>query len=154
MFSPFTDYTELEIIADSTPTSPTPQADGDKLHIIIPLVIIGFLLIGVCIILFMFLQRRKKKRKDAVDNAHNITKKGSVTMRDRLRAESLKSLDSRLLRLYDPNKLRQYPLDHVEYVRDLGEGFFGKVFQGIVYVQNRKFATFYCRYSMRSVGPR
>ena len=148
------------MIADSTPASPTPptpptpQADGYKLHIIIPLVVIGFLLIVVCIILFMFLQRRKKKRKDAVDNAHNITKKGSVTMRDRLRAESLKSLDSRLLRLYDPNKLRQYPLDHVEYVRDLGEGFFGKVFQGIVYVQNRKFATFYCRYNMRSVGPR
>lgn len=147
VFSPFTDYTEEEV--DSTPS---PPADGDKLHIIIPPVVIGFLLIVVCIILVMFLQRRKKKRKDAVDNAHDITKKGSITMRDRLRAESLKSLDSRLLRLYDPNKLRQYPLDHVQYVRDLGEGFFGKVFQGTVYIQNRKFDAFYCRYSMRSVG--
>ena len=147
VFSPFTDYTEEEEEADFTPL-----ADGDKLHIIIPLVVVGFLLIVVCLILFIFLQRRKKKRKDAVDNAHDITKKGSITMRDRLRAESLKSLDSRLLRLYDPNKLRQYPLDHVQYVRDLGEGFFGKVFQGTVYVQNRKFDTFYCRYSMGSVG--
>lgn len=69
--------------------------------------------------------------KDAVDNAYAITKKGSITMRDRLRAESLKSLDSRLLRLYDPNKLKQYRLDHVQYVKDLGEGFFGKVFQGV-----------------------
>ena len=69
--------------------------------------------------------------KDAVDNAYAITKKGSITMRDRLRAESLKSLDSRLLRLYDPNKLKQYRLDHVHYVKDLGEGFFGKVFQGV-----------------------
>ena len=145
--SPFTDYTEEEEEADFTP-----PADGDKLHIIIPLVVVGFLLIVVCLILFIFLQRRKKKRKDAVDNAHDITKKGSITMRDRLRAESLKSLDSRLLRLYDPNKLRQYPLDHVQYVRDLGEGFFGKVFQGTVYVQNRKFDTSYLRYSMRSVG--
>ena len=143
VFSPFTDYTEVEEIeADSVPT---PPANGDKLHIIIPLVVIGFLLIVVCIILVMFLQRRKKKRKEAVDNAHDITKKGSITMRDRLRAESLKSLDSRLLRLYDPNKLRQYPLDHVQYVRDLGEGFFGKVFQGTVYIQIRKFDTFYCR---------
>ncbi|CAH3175838.1 unnamed protein product [Porites evermanni] len=121
----FFNYTEEEEEADFTP-----PPDGDKLHIIIPLVVVGFLLIVVCLILFIFLQRRKKKRKDAVDNAHDITKKGSITMRDRLRAESLKSLDSRLLRLYDPNKLRQYPLDHVQYVRDLGEGFFGKVFQG------------------------
>ena len=151
VFPPFADYTEEEE-EEEVDSTPSPPADGDKLHIIIPLVVIGFLLIVVCVILVMFLQQRKKKRKDAVDNAHDITKKGSITMRDRLRAESLKSLDSRLLRLYDPNKLRQYPLDHVQYVRDLGEGFFGKVFQGTVYLQNRKFDTSYCRYSIRSVG--
>ena len=67
-----------------------------------------------------------------MDNAYTLSQKGSITMRDRLRAESLKSLDSRLLGLYDPNKLRQYRLDHVQYVKDLGEGFFGKVFQGTV----------------------
>ena len=53
-------------------------------------------------------------------------------MRDRLRVKSLKGLDSRLLELYDANKMKQYSLDHVHYVKDLGEGFFGKVFQGTV----------------------
>ena len=51
-------------------------------------------------------------------------------MRDKLRAESLKSLDALLLRHYDPNRLKQYRMDRVHYVRDLGAGSFGKVFQG------------------------
>ena len=89
----------------------------------------------VCVIVFLIRRRRKKKR-DAVDNARALSHKGSMTMRDRLRAESLKSLDSRLLGLYDPKKLRQYPLDDVQYVKDLGEGFFGKVFQGTVELLN------------------
>jgi len=113
---------------ENIPPSP-PSDDKPKLEIIIPLVVVGFLLIVACIV-FVVWRRRQKKKRDAVDNAYAITKKGSMTMRDRLRAESLKSLDSRLLRLYDPNKLRQYRLDHVQYVKDLGEGFFGKVFQG------------------------
>ena len=82
----------------------------------------------VCVIVSVLWQRRQKRR-DAADNAHA---QGSMTMRDRLRAESLKSLDSRLSHLYDPNKLKQCRLDHVKYVKDLGEGFFGKVFQGNV----------------------
>lgn len=91
--------------------------------------VVGTLAI-VVIIIILILWRRKQKQRDAVDNGFAVIKKGSITMRDRLRAESLKSLDSRLLRLYDPNKLRQYPLDHVSYIKDIGEGFFGKVFQG------------------------
>ena len=72
------------------------------------------------------LRRRKQRKRDA------LSKKGSITMRDRLRVKSLKGLDSRLLELYDANKMKQYSLDHVHYVKDLGEGFFGKVFQGTV----------------------
>ena len=56
------------------------------------------------------------------------------TMRDKLRAESLKSLDTLLSRHYDPNKLRQYRLDRVQYVRDLGMGSFGNVFQGTLHL--------------------
>lgn len=123
----FADYTE----ASTNNANPTTRpADDNKLEIIIPLIIVGILLILVLVMVFVFWRRRLKQR-DAVDNAHAIAKKGSITMRDRLRAESLKSLDSRLLRLYDPNKLKQYRLDHVQYVKDLGEGFFGKVFQGM-----------------------
>ena len=109
-------------------TSP-PKTDDGRLEIIIPFMVVGTLAI-VVIIIILILWRRKQKQRDAVDNGFAVIKKGSITMRDRLRAESLKSLDSRLLRLYDPNKLRQYPLDHVSYIKDIGEGFFGKVFQG------------------------
>jgi len=113
------------MVKTNKPTSPS---DDKNLDIILPIVFV-FLFIVVCVIMFLLWQRRKKNR-DAVDNARGLSHHGSITMRDRLRAESLKSLDSRLLRLYDPNKLRQYRLDHVQYVKDLGEGFFGKVFQG------------------------
>ena len=123
----FTDYTEA-MVKTNQPTSPS---DDKNLDIILPIVFVCLFIIVVCVIVFVLWQRRQKKR-DAVDNAHALSHKGSMTMRDRLRAESLKSLDSRLLRLYDPNKLRQYRLDHVQYVKDLGEGFFGKVFQGNV----------------------
>ncbi|XP_068736694.1 muscle, skeletal receptor tyrosine-protein kinase-like isoform X2 [Montipora capricornis] len=118
----FFDYKEIT-------TPPPPDTSELNLAVIIPVVIIGTLAIVVIIIVLILLGRRRKER-DAVDNGFAIVKKGSMTMRDRLRAESLKSLDSRLLRLYDPNKLKQYRLDHVSYVKDLGEGFFGKVFQG------------------------
>ncbi len=127
----FTDYTEA-MVKTSSPTSPL---DDNKLKIILPIVLVCLFIIVVCVIVFV-LRRRQQKKRDAVDNAHALSHKGSITMRDRLRAESLKSLDSRLLGLYDPNKLRQYNLDHVQYVKDLGEGFFGKVFQGTVELLN------------------
>ena len=54
-----------------------------------------------------------------------------VSMRDRIRAESLRVLDqSKVMSLFNPDDLLQYSLDRVEYVRDLGEGNFGQVFQG------------------------
>ena len=84
---------------------PTPQP-GRKLEIILPIVIVGLCIILLCVIVVVLLRRRQKMR-DAVDNGHALSHKGSITMRDRLRAESLKSLDSRLLGLYDPKKLRQ-----------------------------------------------
>ena len=105
-------------------TSNPPEDDGDKLEIILPVVLIGLSIIVVCAVIFVLYRRSKK------ENARALPHKASITMRDRLRAESLKSLDSRLLRLYDPDKLKQYRLDQVAYVKDLGEGFFGKVFQG------------------------
>jgi len=123
----FTDYTEA-MVKTNKPTSPS---DDKNLDIILPIVLVCVFIIVVIVIVFVLWQRRQKKR-DAVDNGHALSHKGSMTVRDRLRAESLKSLDSRLLRLYDPDKLKQYRLDHVQYVRDLGEGFFGKVFQGNV----------------------
>ena len=130
MFFFSSDYTETTMGANTE--KPTPQP-GRKLEIILPIVIVCLCIILLCVIVVVLLRRRQKMR-DAVDNGHALSHKGSITMRDRLRAESLKSLDSRLLGLYDPKKLRQYNLDHVQYVKDLGEGFFGKVFQGTLYL--------------------
>ncbi|KAK3697507.1 hypothetical protein QZH41_002097 [Actinostola sp. cb2023] len=38
--------------------------------------------------------------------------------------------EMKVMSLYNPDDLIQYPLDKVEYVKDLGEGNFGQVFQG------------------------
>ena len=123
----------LVVFADDTDAmvktnQPTSPSDDKILAIILPIVFVCIFIIVVCVIVSVLWQRRQKRR-DAADNAHA---RGSMTMRDRLRAESLKSLDSRLSHLYDPNKLKQCRLDHVKYMKDLGEGFFGKVFQGNV----------------------
>lgn len=57
----------------------------------------------------------------------------AVTMRDRLRADTIMALDEmKVMSLYNPDDLIQYPLDKVEYVKDLGEGNFGQVFQGMI----------------------
>lgn len=104
-----------------TPATTIP-VDDNKLHIIIPLIVVGLLIVACAIVFVLWLRRQ---------NA--ISQDGAITIRDRLRAESSKSLDSMQLALYGANKPIQCRLDHVVYVKDLGEGFFGKVFQGTVY---------------------
>ncbi|KAJ7370090.1 hypothetical protein OS493_034301 [Desmophyllum pertusum] len=123
--SGFFNYTEEKMTAQ--PTS-TPTADHDnKLSIILPIVLVGLLIIVVCAIVFVLWGRRTYLRRQESELA--IMPEG-FSMRDKLRAESLKSLDTLLLRHYDPNRLKQYRLDRVQYVKDLGAGSFGNVFQG------------------------
>lgn len=53
--------------------------------------------------------------------------------------EHIRSADStinplmELLASSKPGELIQYPVDCIEYVKELGEGQFGKVFQGIMF---------------------
>ena len=125
LFSVFTDYTEEPITTQRTPPQPTPTADHDNnLSIILPMAFFFLLVIVVCVIVFVLWRRRQ-------ENDFDIMSEPGFSMRDKLRTESLKSLDTLLLRHYDPNKLRQYRLDRVQYVKELGVGSFGKVFQGM-----------------------
>ena len=95
-----------------------------------PLLVVA--IVGVLFVVIVLLyQRRQERKHQALKNSKIIAfGSGSMNMRERLKADSMKSLDSRLLRLFDPDKLKQYPLDEVEYVKDLGEGHFGKVYHG------------------------
>ena len=73
-------------------------------------------------------KRRSSKRVEKGFEGVTFT---AVSMRDRIRAESLRALDqSKVLSLFDPDDIKQFPLSHVEYVRDLGSGNFGLVFLG------------------------
>lgn len=41
-------------------------------------------------------------------------------------------MSDKIAEMYDPSKLKQFSLDSIEYISDLGEGQFGLVFQGNV----------------------
>ena len=88
------------------------------------------ILVGVLVTVVLFLRRRKRLKKMPGRGLAGVTFT-AVSMRDRIRAESLRVLDqSKVMSLFNPDDLLQYSLDRVEYVRDLGEGNFGQVFQG------------------------
>ncbi|KAJ7370094.1 hypothetical protein OS493_034305 [Desmophyllum pertusum] len=58
----------------------------------------------------------------------------AVSMRDRIRAESMRALDeSKVMSLFNPDDMKQLPLTGIEYIRDLGSGNFGLVFLGRAY---------------------
>ncbi|XP_031556570.1 muscle, skeletal receptor tyrosine protein kinase-like isoform X3 [Actinia tenebrosa] len=89
---------------------------------------IGAFIVVIIIIAFIVARKRRMIKAASVYKGVTFT---AVTMRDRLRADTMLALDeTKLLSLYNPDEMTQFPLDRVEYVRDLGEGNFGQVFQG------------------------
>lgn len=122
--SGFFKFEEKRKLKPSVETKETNQgSDDDNLRIFLPTVTVSLLTIVVCIIIFLLWRRHR-------DDMETLVEPPAFSMRDKLRAESLKSFDTLLSRHFDPNRLRQYRLDHVHYVKDLGVGSFGKVFQG------------------------
>ena len=120
----FAEFEEKRKLKPSVETKETNQgSDDDNLRIFLPTVTVSLLTIVVCIIIFLLWRRHR-------DDMETLVEPPAFSMRDKLRAESLKSFDTLLSRHFDPNRLRQYRLDHVHYVKDLGVGSFGKVFQG------------------------
>ena len=89
------------------------------------IVVAVLLLVGVMII------SRKRRKSLEIKRGYQGVTFTSVSMRDRLRADTLRMLDeSKLKSLFNLDDVVQYPLDRVEYVKDLGQGNFGNVFQG------------------------
>ena len=80
-------------------------------------------------------QKKKKEAKLELEeiNLRKMSKKDSEsTMKARLsEALQITSLSSKIAEMYDPNKLKQFSLDQIEYISDLGEGQFGLVFKGL-----------------------
>lgn len=76
--------------------------------------------------------KRRKKRPLRLAKGFEGVTFTAVSMRDRIRAESMRALDeSKVLSLFNPDDIKQLPLTSIEYVRDLGSGNFGLVFLGM-----------------------
>ncbi|XP_065062879.1 inactive tyrosine-protein kinase transmembrane receptor ROR1-like [Rhopilema esculentum] len=88
----------------------------------------------LALLLFIFLRWRWNKRQDY--KRQELEKDmelftGFTTVRDRIRQDSMPNpLMEALSRINPEHKPPQCRLDRVEYVKDLGQGQFGKVFQG------------------------
>ena len=88
-------------------------------------------LLVVIIVIACILKRRKRKPLKPSKDLKSVTFT-AMTMRDRIRAESMRALDeSKVLSLFNPDDMKQLPLTSIEYVRDLGSGNFGLVFLGM-----------------------
>ena len=71
--------------------------------------------------------RRQKKKKEAKleleeINLRKMSKKDSESTMEARLSEALQitSLSSKIAEMYDPNKLKQFSLDQIEYISDLG----------------------------------
>jgi hypothetical protein len=79
-------------------------------------------------------RRKKEKERQAHDEVvlRQLSKSDHAsTMKARLsQMLQMHSLSSKIAEMYDPSKLKQFSLDNIEYLSDLGEGQFGLVFKG------------------------
>ena len=88
------------------------------------------------------MRRQKKKTEAKLElekiNLRKMSKKDSEsTMKARLsEALQITSLSSKIAEMYDPSKLKQFSLDQIDYISDLGEGQFGLVFKGLRFHSN------------------
>lgn len=98
----------------------------------------GFLFLVILIVVKCCAKHRrtKSKKKLAIEkvalNEVMTRIDSSSTMKERLsHILDESSLSSKIAKMYDPKKLRQFSLDTIEYISDLGEGQFGLVFKGM-----------------------
>ena len=96
----------------------------------------GITLLLIIIVIACVMKKRKRKPlilSKGFEGVHFT----AVSMRDRIRAESMRALDeSKVLSLFNPDDMKQLPLTSIEYVRDLGSGNFGLVFLGMCILGN------------------
>ena len=104
------------------PKEPGEREEGSLIYILITSVAFMIVLSAMC-----YIRHRIRRRK--LNEKEYEFLKNMKSIRDRLHDYSIND-NLELLANAHPGDLIQYPLDCVEYVRDLGEGQFGKVFQG------------------------
>ena len=85
------------------------------------------ILLAVC----CYRRRETKKKKKLYEAEKEYNMQNMTSIREHIRsADSTFNPLMELLASSKPGELIQYPVDCIEYVKELGEGQFGKVFQG------------------------
>lgn len=113
---------------DRTPPE-DPENKVSRTVVIIAVVAASVLVVTVLFAIVCISRQRRNKRilfQTEMQHVSNMT-----SIREHLRADTVSSNPlEELLASSKPGELLQYPLDCVEYIKELGEGQFGKVFQG------------------------
>lgn len=107
------------------PKEPGKEEEGSLIYTLIASV--AFMIVLLSLSAMCYLRHRIRRRK--LNEKEYEFLRNMKSIRDRLHDYSIND-NLELLASAHPGDLIQYPLDCVEYVRDLGEGQFGKVFQG------------------------
>lgn len=107
------------------PKEPGEEEEGSLIYILIASV--AFMIVLLSLSAMCYIRHRIRRRK--LNEKEYEFLRNMKSIRDRLHDYSIND-NLELLASAHPGDLIQYPLDCVEYVRDLGEGQFGKVFQG------------------------
>ena len=78
-------------------------------------------------------RKESKRKKKLLDTEREYKLENMTSIREHIRsADSTINPLMELLASSKPGELIQYPVDCIEYVKELGEGQFGKVFQGMI----------------------
>ncbi|XP_074608294.1 tyrosine-protein kinase transmembrane receptor Ror-like isoform X2 [Acropora palmata] len=118
----------------STERSPSLPQQQSKANVIAGSVAVALFLLLFIVVTYCINNRRKQRKKHKINKGFAGVNFTAVSMRDRIRAESMRALDeSNVLNLFNPDDITQLPLSTIEYVRDLGSGNFGLVFLGRAY---------------------
>ena len=114
-------------------TTVAPTAEPKSKTVAIAGAVVGVIIfLAVITIIACVIKRRRKKPLTLAGVTFT-----AVSMRDRIRAESMRALDeSKVMSLFNPDDMKQLPLTGIEYIRDLGSGNFGLVFLGM-YISNK-----------------
>lgn len=120
-----------EFTPSSTERSPSLPPQQSKANVIAGSVAVALFLLFFILVTYCIYKRRKQRKKRKINKGFAGVNFTAVSMRDRIRAESMRALDeSNVLNLFNPDDITQLPLSTIEYVRDLGSGNFGLVFLG------------------------
>jgi len=123
----YSDFTTAEPSIEPRTES---SANSNKAAIAAGIAAVIILLVIIIVVICVVKKRKRKplKLSKGFEGVHFT----AVSMRDRIRAESMRALDeSKVLSLFNPDDIRQFPLTSIEYVRDIGSGNFGLVFLGM-----------------------